>query len=37
MEGVPRSTQEAMSIGRSIITTDAPGCKDTVLDEVNGF
>ena len=36
-EGVPRSTQEAMSIGRPIITTDAPGCKDTVLDEVNGF
>ena len=26
-----------MSIGRPIITTDAPGCKDTVLDEVNGF
>ena len=36
-EGLPRSTLEAMSMGRAIITTDAPGCKDTVLDGVNGF
>jgi len=36
-EGVPRSTQEAMAIGRPIITTDVPGCRDTVLDGVNGF
>ncbi|WP_166169775.1 glycosyltransferase family 4 protein [Acinetobacter sp. SA01] len=36
-EGVPRSTQEAMAIGRPIITTDVPGCRDTVIDSVNGF
>ena len=36
-EGVPRSTQEAMAIGRPVITTDIPGCRDTVIDGVNGF
>lgn len=36
-EGVPRSTQEAMAIGRPIITTDVPGCRETVVDSVNGF
>lgn len=36
-EGVPRSTQEAMAMGRPIITTDAPGCRETVVDGVNGF
>lgn len=36
-EGVPRSTQEAMAIGRPIITTDAPGCRETVVDGINGF
>ncbi|OOR99856.1 glycosyltransferase family 1 protein [Haemophilus paracuniculus] len=36
-EGVPRSTQEAMAIGRAIITTDVPGCRETVEDGVNGF
>lgn len=36
-EGVPRSTQEAMAIGRAIITTDVPGCRETVVDDVNGF
>lgn len=36
-EGVPRSTQEAMAIGRAVITTDGPGCKETVEDGVNGF
>lgn len=36
-EGVPRSTQEAMAIGRAIITTDVPGCRETVIDGVNGF
>lgn len=36
-EGVPRSTQEAMAIGRAIITTDVPGCRETVVDGVNGF
>lgn len=36
-EGVPRSTQEAMAMARPIITTDAPGCRDTVIDGKNGF
>ncbi len=36
-EGVPRSTQEAMAMGRPVITTDAPGCRETVDEGVNGF
>lgn len=36
-EGVPRSTQEAMAMGRPVITTDVPGCRETVVNGVNGF
>lgn len=36
-EGVPRSTQEAMSVGRAVITTDSPGCRETVIDGENGL
>ena len=36
-EGVPRSIQEAMAMGRPVITTDAPGCRETVVDGENGF
>ena len=36
-EGLPRSTLEAMSMGRPIITTNASGCKETVKEGVNGF
>ena len=36
-EGVPRSTQEAMAMARPVITTDAPGCRETVIDGKNGF
>lgn len=36
-EGFPRSTQEAMAIGRAVLTTDAPGCRETVTDNINGF
>ncbi len=36
-EGVPRSTQEAMAIGRAVITTDVPGCRETVVHGLNGF
>ena len=36
-EGLPRSTQEAMAMGRPVITTDAPGCRDTVQEGVNGY
>ena len=36
-EGTPRSVLEAMAMGRPIITTDVPGCRETVVDGVNGF
>ena len=36
-EGLPRSVIEAMATGRPIITTDVPGCKDTVIDKENGI
>ena len=36
-EGTPRTTLEAMAVGRPIITTDAPGCRETVLEGENGF
>lgn len=36
-EGLPRSTQEAMAMGKPIITTDVPGCRDTVIEGLNGF
>ena len=36
-EGIPRSVLEAMAMGRAIITTNAPGCRETVVDGLNGF
>jgi len=36
-EGTPRSVLEAMAMGRPIVTTDAPGCRETVVDGENGF
>ncbi len=36
-EGTPRTVLEAMSMGRPIITTDAPGCREPVVEGVNGF
>lgn len=36
-EGTPRSLLEAASIGKPIITTDMPGCRDTVEDGKTGF
>ena len=36
-EGLPRSSQEAMAVGRPILTTDVPGCRETVVDGENGF
>lgn len=36
-EGVPRSIMEAMAMQRPIITTDTVGCRDMVVDGVNGF
>lgn len=36
-EGTPRTVLEAMAMGRAIITTDAPGCRETVIPGENGF
>ncbi len=36
-EGVPRCAIQAIATGRPIITCDSPGCKETVIDGVNGF
>ena len=36
-EGTPRSLLEAASMGKAIITTDTPGCRDMVDDGVNGY
>lgn len=35
-EGVPRTLIEAAASGRTLITTDAPGCRDICRDGVNG-
>lgn len=36
-EGTPRTVLEAMSMGRAVITTDAPGCRETVQNGETGF
>ena len=36
-EGVPRFLLEGLSQSKPIITTNSPGCKETVLDNINGF
>lgn len=36
-EGTPRSLIEALALGKCIVTTDAPGCRETVIDEWNGY
>lgn len=36
-EGTPRTVLEAMAMGRAVITTNAPGCKETVIHGENGF
>lgn len=36
-EGLPKSIIEAEAIGRPVITTDSVGCRDTVINGVNGF
>ena len=36
-EGFPRSTQEAMAVGRAVITTNVPGCRESVKNFYNGL
>jgi len=36
-EGTPRTVLEAMAMGRAVITTDAPGCREPVTEGDNGF
>ena len=36
-EGTPKTVLEAMACGRACITTDAPGCRETVDDKENGL
>lgn len=36
-EGTPRTALEALAIGRAIVTTDTPGCRETVIPDENGF
>jgi glycosyltransferase involved in cell wall biosynthesis len=36
-EGTPRAVLEALATGRPIITTDAPGCRQTIEPGVSGF
>ena len=36
-EGVPRTLMEASAMGRPIVTTDVPGCREVVADGVNGL
>ena len=36
-EGLPKVLLEAASCGRAIVTTDVPGCREVVVDGVNGL
>ncbi len=36
-EGIPRVILESFSMAKPCITTDAPGCKHTVDDQINGL
>jgi glycosyltransferase involved in cell wall biosynthesis len=36
-EGIPNALLEGMALGRPVITTDVPGCRETVVDQVTGL
>lgn len=36
-EGVPRSLIEATAKGKAIVATDVPGCREVVVDGLNGY
>lgn len=37
LEGMPQAALYALAVGRPIITTDTPGCRETVDEIVNGI
>ena len=36
-EGTPKTLLEAAAMGKPIVTTDVPGCRETVVDQYNGL
>ena len=36
-EGIPRTLLEAMAMGRPILTTNTPGCRETIIEGENGY
>lgn len=36
-EGLPKALIEACAVGRPIVTTDVPGCRECVENDVNGY
>lgn len=36
-EGIPNALMEAMAMGKPVITTTMPGCRETVVDGINGI
>jgi glycosyltransferase involved in cell wall biosynthesis len=36
-EGLPKALLEACAAGRAIVTTDVPGCREVVAQDVNGL
>ncbi len=36
-EGIPKSLLEAAAAGRPIVTTDVPGCRDTIIPDKSGL
>ena len=36
-EGLPKSLIEACAVGRPIVTTNVPGCRECVVEGTNGW